>query len=268
MKTRIIQTRFWEDEYVGDLSMEATLVFMYLLTTPSIGFTGVYECPDRKICFDTKVSAEKLKSVKEELAPRVIFMEGWVAIINAFKYNNYSKSKKLKKPVAKEWSRVPESMKKILVSKKDDTGSIQVLNRKEKYINTKTKKNSEEGLGGDAPDFVEAVVEIPDGYEKPPELPPPSPEIAEGLALFKAVNPGYRRFLKDLDQREALQELYDERGKVEVDEIIKILPKSNEVKFIPKAYSPIELREKYQKIITQIKIHLSEKEKIKSRVAF
>lgn len=106
MKTRIVHTKFWEDSFVCSLDSEEKLFFLYLLTNARIGLTGIYELQDRYIIFDLGIKSDdplfvknpskaedKLQRMKEKLQKedKIYFVDGYVAIKNAKKYNDYSK---------------------------------------------------------------------------------------------------------------------------------------------------------------------------------
>ncbi len=95
MKTRVIHTRFWEDEKVANLSREAKFLFIYLLTNSRINLIGIFELTDRIIQFETGFEEEELTNVKEELCDnqRVIFYNGWIYVVNAMKHSNYTGDK-------------------------------------------------------------------------------------------------------------------------------------------------------------------------------
>lgn len=120
MKTRIIHTKFWQDSFVCELDLKTKLTFLYLLTNSHIGLTGIYELPDRFILFDVGISEEELKEIKKTLseADKVYFIDGYVAIKNAQKYNDYSKgSKNQVEAFNRELKLLPEKVKKYLLEK-------------------------------------------------------------------------------------------------------------------------------------------------------
>jgi hypothetical protein len=110
MKTRIIQTRFWDDEFVSNLKPDAKLVFLYLLTNDSIGMTGIYEKPIRAIAFYTGVSEKRMPLAMQEISDKVIYDNGWVVLKNAVKYNNYASNSKQITAYMKEWNNLPEHL--------------------------------------------------------------------------------------------------------------------------------------------------------------
>ena len=95
MKTRIIYTKFWEDDYIGTLSPIEKILFFYLLTNSRIGLGNVYECADRVICFETGISEKELKDIKKrfEKDMRFLFDDGYIYVVNCKKYNQYKGEK-------------------------------------------------------------------------------------------------------------------------------------------------------------------------------
>lgn len=108
MKTRIIQTRFWDDDFVSELDTETKLLFIFLLTNNTIGLTGIYELPLRLIAFQCGLTEKKVINAFLKLEPKVIYDKGWIVIKNAFKYNNYASNQKQKIAYMKEWKSLPE----------------------------------------------------------------------------------------------------------------------------------------------------------------
>ena len=101
MKTRILHTRFWQDQYISILSKVEKLVFVYLLTNERVNICGIYELPDKYICMDLDISTKELQSVKQKFQKdqRFIFHNGWVKIPKVEKYNSFLGEKNL---IAKE----------------------------------------------------------------------------------------------------------------------------------------------------------------------
>jgi hypothetical protein len=116
VKQRKVYTKIWKDDWFYDLSQNARLIFLYLLTNESIGFSGCYEISDRQILFDTKV--KELDKVKKELFPKVVFSNGWVYVVNAQGYNNFV-GESFEKAISKEMALIPDSIKNTLINVKE-----------------------------------------------------------------------------------------------------------------------------------------------------
>ena len=91
MKTRIIHTRFWQDQYVSTLSKTEKLVFIYLLTNERVNICGIYELPNKYISSDLDLSAKELALIKKKLQNdnRFYFFNGWIKIPKVEKYNSF-----------------------------------------------------------------------------------------------------------------------------------------------------------------------------------
>lgn len=125
MKTRIIHTKFWQDDYIGGLTIAQKLFFNYLLTNPHAGLCEMYELSDRLIVFETGISSKEIEIAKKKFEKdgRFVFYQGWVKVLNYEKYKPYF-GEKNEVARQKECALVP---KKILdyFNKLTDTLSIE-----------------------------------------------------------------------------------------------------------------------------------------------
>lgn len=110
-KQRIVNTKFWDDSYIVRLSPTTKLVFLYLLTNPLTNISGVYELPLRRAAFDVGIpEAEIQKIVSRFIADKkVIYCDGWVAIVNFLKYQTIH-NPKVRQGIALELKKVPPSL--------------------------------------------------------------------------------------------------------------------------------------------------------------
>lgn len=108
MKTRIIHTRLWDDEFFTGLTLPQKALFIYLMTNSLIGLTGIYELSDRRIRFDTGIDQDELEKAKQlfENAGKVAFIDSWVYVVNSQKYGGYT-SPKLNDPIKRELANIP-----------------------------------------------------------------------------------------------------------------------------------------------------------------
>jgi hypothetical protein len=111
MKTRIIHTKFWQDEYIGYLSPTDKLLFVYLLLNPHVGLCETYELPDRVVTFETGLTKEQLEKAKEKFSKdgKFAFYKGWIKILNYDRYNQYLGEKNLTAR-EKECSLIPKEV--------------------------------------------------------------------------------------------------------------------------------------------------------------
>lgn len=87
MDTRKLQTKIWTDSWFMDLSRAGKVLFLYTLTNKNVNLTGIYECNDRVISFETGLAAGELEAAKEELAGKVDFHKDWVRVRNQLRYD-------------------------------------------------------------------------------------------------------------------------------------------------------------------------------------
>jgi hypothetical protein len=149
MKTRIVWTKIWDDEWFDNLSQEARWLFIYLLTNQDIGLSGCFYITDKKISFHTHISIKKLIKAKKELEPKVLFKDSWIYITNAQGYNGFT-GIKIETAVEREIELIPQNIKNTLsivkpyrVSEKSDrvSGVVDtpiIINNKSEIRNTKS----------------------------------------------------------------------------------------------------------------------------------
>jgi len=151
MKTRIIQTRFWNDLFVSDSDIYTQHLYIYLITSQYINLCGIFQLPENKIKFECKLTDNQFNSAKENLekAKKVFFKDGWVFIVNAEKNNNYKNSPTTETAYYRELSLVPQQIKDFFNNKLDSTmdstvDSTMDSTHKSKTINHKSEiKNTE-----------------------------------------------------------------------------------------------------------------------------
>jgi len=92
MKTRILHTKIYSDNFFIELSPLEKLLFIYYLTNESVNIIACYECPNKKTSFDTGIDTAKIRVFQEkaEKAGKMYFKDGYVFLKNAGKYENYT----------------------------------------------------------------------------------------------------------------------------------------------------------------------------------
>ena len=108
-KTIMLNSRFWEDNYISELDPIEKLLFIYCLTNPRISISGIYEVPLRNIELDTGIAIKVIEKVFEKFQfnVKIAYREGWVCIIKYPKYQNY-RSPLIQKAVRNELAIVPK----------------------------------------------------------------------------------------------------------------------------------------------------------------
>src|SRR5690606_37424154 len=138
MKTRILHTKFWKDEFIMSLDTKGKCLFNYLLTNENNNLIGIYEIPEPYIALETGLTIPEIQEykIKFQQAGKFVFYKSWVRIVNAERYNSYS-GKKNEKAKERELSYVPEELMTIDTS--IDTSIDSLLNHKSKIKNQKSK---------------------------------------------------------------------------------------------------------------------------------
>lgn len=141
MKTRIIHTKIWDDQYFADLKPVEKLLFLYFFTNQRIGLSGMYELSDRTILFETGVNLQQLEAAKEEFqkAKKIICFKGWVYVVKSSLLGGYTGSKN-EVALEKELSLIPEDIRsyfKDTVSIGYQYPSDTSINHKSEIINHK-----------------------------------------------------------------------------------------------------------------------------------
>lgn len=109
MKTRIIQTKFWDDPELIGASLEASHLYIYLLTSGHIGLAGIFQASDQEILLKSRLTDKQLVKAKKELQElgKVYFYKTWIYVVNAERHNNYGASEKNTKAIDREKSDIP-----------------------------------------------------------------------------------------------------------------------------------------------------------------
>ena len=91
MKTRLLETKFWKDAYIVELTIEQRLLYIYLLTNERVNIIHCYEISDREILFDTGIDRGILTPSKTQFQKdgKFSFYKDYVFLINACKYESY-----------------------------------------------------------------------------------------------------------------------------------------------------------------------------------
>lgn len=178
MKSRAIQTRFWDDEKVVEFSSYAKYLYIYLLTCQYINVSGVFQLSAKKIQFETALTEKQYADAQEELSRvrKVLFHDGWVYVLNAEKNNNYRKIPSNEKTYQQEWERVPNNVRDYFtsdlhVADPSDTSQGLRINNKSQIINNKSQIiNKKQYKTLQSINNPELFTEIANKYETTPEF--------------------------------------------------------------------------------------------------
>lgn len=142
----MVNTRFWVDEYISELTPNQKLLFLYFLTNPYTDICGVYEVPLRNVVFDTGLPEEEIKSamVRFESDHKIVYHRGWVYIKNFAKHQ--LNNPKVKKGIMRSLSEIPPSVLERLGIVYDSLS----------HLNLNSNSNSNSNLNLQIPDSPQA----------------------------------------------------------------------------------------------------------------
>ena len=124
-KSRIINTRFWIDDYISGLDPIEKLLFLYFLTNPATEICGVYEIPLKTIATDTGIDKEMVEKVIKRFSKdnKILYSKGWVAIVNFVKHQSSNPS--IREGVKKGLEQAPRELVDRLSQAVDKLSGIQ-----------------------------------------------------------------------------------------------------------------------------------------------
>ena len=93
-KNRYINTKFWDDSFISELNTMDKLLFIYCITNPLTNICGIYEVPVKRIAFDTGIDKDSVEKIllKFEIAGKMKYQDGWIAIKNFIKHQKQSEN--------------------------------------------------------------------------------------------------------------------------------------------------------------------------------
>lgn len=114
-KQRIVNTFFWNDDYVIDLKADEKLLFLYVLTNPQTDLCGAYQIALKRMVWDTNLTAARILKIldKFEAAGKVCYRGGWMMIKN-FTRHQSSSSEKVAIGIRRSLNNCPDWVKEML----------------------------------------------------------------------------------------------------------------------------------------------------------
>lgn len=124
-KNRVVNSKFWDDNYIITLKPIEKLLFLYFLTNPLTNICGAYEISTRRICFDTGIMEELLVTIltKFKTDKKIVYRDGWVIIHNFIK--NQSLNPSIRASIKESLINMPEWITKIIGSDSLGTAWVQ-----------------------------------------------------------------------------------------------------------------------------------------------
>lgn len=110
-KLRSINTSFWTDPWVENLTPEEKLLFIYLFTNPLTNMLGIYECSFRKASFETGIELKQLERILKgfEGLGKVKLVNNYIILTNYLKHQRFNPN--MKKSAIDIYNNLPNELK-------------------------------------------------------------------------------------------------------------------------------------------------------------
>ena len=128
-KLRSINTKFWNDPYIEELSPSEKLLFLYCLTSPYSNLLGIYEISQKKISFETGLNQETIRKGFERFGKdsKVFYKGNFIIIPNFLNHQRLNSNMKI--------------------------GITKIFNDLPEWLRNDVLGNGSEGLGNDSEGF-------------------------------------------------------------------------------------------------------------------
>lgn len=92
----MFSTAFWEDAWISNLDATEKYFYIYLFTNPRSNIIGLFPLPERRICFDTGLGSETVKTLLNKFQDdykKIHYDHEWIFVKNKIKFQNLNNSK-------------------------------------------------------------------------------------------------------------------------------------------------------------------------------
>lgn len=115
-RQRMINTRFWDDDYTSNLDPIEKLMFLYFLSNTSTNICGIYEIPLKKVAMDTGIDKEMVNKIVDRFTRdgKIFYHNGWVCLKNFIKNQN-QRSPQVLTGIQREMEEVPQEIMDIFI---------------------------------------------------------------------------------------------------------------------------------------------------------
>lgn len=106
---RSIQTRFWRDPYIEELSFAEKAIYLYLMTNCQVSISGIYQITERVIVFETGADRSTVRDTLSRLQRdgKILYRDSVLWIRNFHKYNSWE-SPKVRAKVRADLEMIPD----------------------------------------------------------------------------------------------------------------------------------------------------------------
>lgn len=153
-KSRYIQTDIWDMPWFATLSLNAKLLYLYLLTNPRTNLSGVYQIMDDRIKFDCKL--KKLGEVMKELQDcrEIVRSREWLIVLRYPEFQQWHDKPTIGRCIQNEIDSLPADIRELLRESeyryapiKNDEAFEQERQRIDQAFKNRTASQEEKRLG-------------------------------------------------------------------------------------------------------------------------
>lgn len=137
----MVNTRFWNDNFIASLSPIDRYLFLYFLTNEHTNIAGIYELPLRTIVNETGVSVKILQSAFKRFSGKIHYIEGWVYVKN-FQKHQSATSFTVQKGITSELEKIPPQIRKLMEDIDRVSGGMHEVSGDSIYLNSNSNSNS------------------------------------------------------------------------------------------------------------------------------
>jgi len=120
-KLRSVNTQFWSDPWVEDLTPSEKLLYIYFITNEKTNMLGVYELSIKKISFETGIDKKTIQNALKgfERIGKVKYTNNFIVLLNYTKHQNYNTN--MKKSAIDVFNNLPKELnhEDLVVDKQD-----------------------------------------------------------------------------------------------------------------------------------------------------
>ena len=224
-KKRMVDTRFWHDNWIRKLNALERYLFLYLLTNDKCSFCGVYELPLSVMAFESGIDEHDLETaLLPKLEPKIYYKNGWVFLINFDRYH-VNDSPNNQKGYNSALEELPQEILNVFKGLK---GASRV---------------SDTSASASASASALAFASAPSGAT-PSVAGIGGEKINKIIESFKPINPSYKNLYSNKTERAALERLVKEHGEEHIVSLIGFLPKIIVRPYAPRITTPYQLEKK------------------------
>ena len=123
----MIKTKIWSSDWFSELSVDAKLLYIYLLSNLNTHICGYYKLSMKEIEFFTGLTQKKIAAAMEQIVENIQYVDGWVVIKNYPKYQNVTNNVKVQAAIERALAEIPEHVLNLNHKSKSNSEAMHSL---------------------------------------------------------------------------------------------------------------------------------------------